>query len=283
MNSLYTLALRQSASIQADLASYEQAIAQGSQTSGLNGQITASLAALDRTVEDYDSMARREIVDEKREKALGRVARFREDYSALRKQYDKAKTTSANQKAANDRDALFASTTSGISSGASFSISNRRPNPLSQPPQQSTAESPFSSINMSSSSAPSSNQNNGNSAEIGGSIYRPNSPYRSEFNHSVHNNPRTKAALGENDFLSSTGQTLDAYIAQGQAVLNGLANQRDMLKGTKRKLLSAANTLGLSRSTIQYIERRTTGDFYILIIGGAFTLLSFYFILKWFG
>lgn len=52
---------------------------------------------------------------------------------------------------------------------------------------------------------------------------------------------------------------------------------------TRTRLLSAANTLGLSRDTIQFIERRTKGDFYILIGGGTFTLVSFYFILKWFG
>lgn len=138
----------------------------------------------------------------------------------------------------------------------------------------------------------------------GGTSFRPNSPFN-DFGTSVHNNSRTKHALGENDFLHSTGATLDAYIAQGQAVLGNLSMQKDMLKGaspfssfflrrgkanggfdglgTKRRLLSAANTLGLSRTTIQYIERRTTGDFYILLGGGTFTLVAFYFILKWFG
>jgi hypothetical protein len=33
--------------------------------------------------------------------------------------------------------------------------------------------------------------------------------------------------------------------------------QKGMLKGTKRKLLDAANTLGLSRETIGWVERRT--------------------------
>lgn len=53
--------------------------------------------------------------------------------------------------------------------------------------------------------------------------------------------------------------------------------------GTQRRLLSAANTLGLSRETITFIERRTKGDYYILLGGGAFTLLSFYLILRYFG
>jgi Golgi SNAP receptor complex protein 2 len=134
-----------------------------------------------------------------------------------------------------------------------------------------------------------------------------NNPYAhdSSFSASVHNNSRTKGALDESSYLASTGSALDAYIAQGTAVLGNLATQRDMLKGgshisvlsascrltdgrsslvgTKKRLLSAANTLGLSRNTIQYIERRTKGDFYILLGGGTFVLVSFYFILKWFG
>lgn len=55
------------------------------------------------------------------------------------------------------------------------------------------------------------------------------------------------------------------------------------LPGTQRRLLSAANTLGLSRETITFIERRTKGDYYILLGGGAFTLFCFYLILRYFG
>lgn len=75
MNALYTHALRQSTSLQADLTALEQAYAAPAgtktNTASLNGQITASFAAFDRTVDDYDTMARREIVEAKREKAIG--------------------------------------------------------------------------------------------------------------------------------------------------------------------------------------------------------------------
>lgn len=77
MNALYTHALRQSTSLQADLTALEQAYTSSppsSNTASLNGQITASFAAFDRTVDDYDTMARREIVEAKREKAIGCVA-----------------------------------------------------------------------------------------------------------------------------------------------------------------------------------------------------------------
>jgi Golgi SNAP receptor complex protein 2 len=51
------------------------------------------------------------------------------------------------------------------------------------------------------------------------------------FNSSIHNNARTNHALDESSFMNQTGSTLDAYIAQGQAVLGNLAVQKDVLKG----------------------------------------------------
>lgn len=97
MNALYTHALRQTQSITADLALLESSITRSSSngeantstsspygsygnpspslqgngvdTAGLNGQIVASLAALQRTVEDYEGMAKRELVEANKGKA----------------------------------------------------------------------------------------------------------------------------------------------------------------------------------------------------------------------
>jgi Golgi SNAP receptor complex protein 2 len=96
MNALYTHALRQTQSITADLALLESSVARSSEsasgsagssspygygnpspslqgngvdTAGLNGQIVASLAALQRTVEDYEGMAKRELVEANKAKA----------------------------------------------------------------------------------------------------------------------------------------------------------------------------------------------------------------------
>lgn len=102
MNSLYTLALRQSASLSSDVKQLDSLSSPSPSpaptptprpppSSALHGQINASLAAFDRTIDDYDSMARREIVDAKREKALARVARFRDELAELRKEYDRVK------------------------------------------------------------------------------------------------------------------------------------------------------------------------------------------------
>jgi len=71
------------------------------------------------------------------------------------------------------------------------------------------------------------------------------------------NQPRDDFALREHTFLQESENNIDNYIAQGRAVLENLVEQRGMLKGTKRKLLDAANTLGMSRETIGWVERRT--------------------------
>lgn len=67
---------------------------------------------------------------------------------------------------------------------------------------------------------------------------------------------RDHHALNEHSFIQSTETRLDEFIAQGREVLDNLVDQRNVLKGTQRRLLDAANTLGLSREVIGWIERR---------------------------
>lgn len=47
------------------------------------GQISASLAAMSRTVDDYDSMAKREMIKAKQEKAIMYVGAFMETINFL--------------------------------------------------------------------------------------------------------------------------------------------------------------------------------------------------------
>jgi Golgi SNAP receptor complex protein 2 len=70
-------------------------------------------------------------------------------------------------------------------------------------------------------------------------------------------NLREDHALREHSFIDSTENQLDAFIAQGREILDNLVDQRNVLKGTQRRLLDAANTLGLSRDVIGWIEKRT--------------------------
>jgi Golgi SNAP receptor complex protein 2 len=67
---------------------------------------------------------------------------------------------------------------------------------------------------------------------------------------------REDHVLREHTFLQNTEEQLDGFLAQGKAVLDNLLDQRGVLKGTQRRLLDAANTLGLSRDVIGWIERR---------------------------
>lgn len=69
-------------------------------------------------------------------------------------------------------------------------------------------------------------------------------------------NLREDHALREHSFINNTSAQLDDFLAQGRAVYDDLVDQRTMLKGTQRRLLDAANTLGLSRNVIGWIERR---------------------------
>lgn len=78
---------------------------------------------------------------------------------------------------------------------------------------------------------------------------------------------REDHALREQNFFASTNSALDEYIARGQAVLGDLGTQREMLKGTQKKLYSVANTLGVSGDTIRMIERRAREDKWIFWAG----------------
>jgi golgi SNAP receptor complex member 2 len=73
---------------------------------------------------------------------------------------------------------------------------------------------------------------------------------------SPFSNLRENYALREHTFIQETEARLDDFLAQGREALDNLIDQRNMLKGTQRRLLDAANTLGLSRDVIGWIERR---------------------------
>ena len=66
--------------------------------------------------------------------------------------------------------------------------------------------------------------------------------------------------MREQTFLSSTNTQLDEFIERGRAVLGDLGQQREILKGTQRRLYSVANTLGVSGETIRRVERRAKQD-----------------------
>ncbi|KAI9218530.1 hypothetical protein BC828DRAFT_399541 [Blastocladiella britannica] len=60
---------------------------------------------------------------------------------------------------------------------------------------------------------------------------------------------------------------LDDFLAMGQSVLGNLSDQRATLKRTHRRMLDAANTIGVSRQLMSYIERRGTQDKWLFLSG----------------
>lgn len=85
---------------------------------------------------------------------------------------------------------------------------------------------------------------------------------------------RETHALREQNFMSSTNAALDEYLERGRAVLGDLGDQREMLKGTQKKLYSVANTLGVSGDTIRMVERRAKQDKWIFW-AGAISFFAF--------
>ena len=60
-------------------------------TTDIAGQITTTLGALSRLIDDYDSMARKEMVTAAREKANIRVAKLKTEHRELKARFERAK------------------------------------------------------------------------------------------------------------------------------------------------------------------------------------------------
>lgn len=94
-------------------------------------------------------------------------------------------------------------------------------------------------------------------------------------------NARENAALGEQSFFGSANATLDEYLERGRAVLGDLGDQREMLKGTQKKLYSVGSTLGISGDTIRMIDRRARQDKWIFWGCVVVFVIFVYFVLRW--
>lgn len=73
--------------------------------------------------------------------------------------------------------------------------------------------------------------------------------------------------MREQGFMSSTNAALDEYLERGRAIVGDLGDQREMLKGTQKKLYSVGTTLGISGDTIRMVERRAKQDKWIFWAG----------------
>jgi len=84
--------------------------------------------------------------------------------------------------------------------------------------------------------------------------------------------------------LQESGQMLDNVLEQGRDVLRNLGKQNSTIKNARRKLLDAANVMGLSNSLVNVIDRRHTMDKYLVYAGMVASMLllfGLYYWLKW--
>ena len=130
-----------------------------------------------------------------------------------------------------------------------------------RPHHASTPENPYSQASLAANAASSSQFAPSRS-------YNPSAP--NAYSAGAHAYPeasREDHALRENSFFAQTNTQLDEFLDRGRAVLGDLGDQREMLKGTQRRLYSVANTLGISGDTIRMVERRAKQDKWIFWAG----------------
>ncbi|ORY59750.1 transporter BOS1 [Pseudomassariella vexata] len=230
MNTAFNSALKQSNAIRRDLSQIPSP-----PTPAALGSLSASLTAFSRTIEDYNNLAKQELVEDKQQKAYDRLKNFRNELAEYRESYASLKTQREDAQHTQNRAELL----------------GRRPFATSTP------ENPYA--------------NYGAGVDTGGDPdVVPTNRYGSggivgggQMSMGTGDYTRENHAMREQNFFASTNNALDEYIARGQAVLGDLGSQREMMKHTQKRLYSVANTLGISGDTIRMVERRAKEDKWI--------------------
>jgi len=239
MNPLFNSALKQSTAVRKDLDTFAAAPATASPA--LQGQLSTTLTSLNRTVQDYENLSRSELNAEKKEKAVERIKNFRADLASYRAQFDQLKK---------EREA-------SINSNNRSELLGRRPH------HAATPENPYAhaSSSVGNSAFAPAHRNTQDGLQFGGGGGQ-------------QNFTREEHALREQSFFATANSQLDEYLDRGRAVLGDLGQQREILKGTQKRLYSVANTLGVSGDTIRMVERRAMQDKWIFW-GGVVVFFSF--------
>lgn len=208
----------------------------------LLGQLAASLASLSRTVDDYSALSKKELIPEKQQKAFDRIKNFRSELADYRTQFDRLRKER--------EDAVCAQQTLHrvlpILTPYQQSVSNHNELLGRRPHHAATPENPYAQSSLPQST----------------SAFAPTSSGLG-FGASPADYNRETNALREQSFFSNTHNQLDDFLDRGRAVLADLGQQREVLKGTQRRLYSVANTLGVSGDTIRMVERRARQDKWI--------------------
>ncbi|KAK2624471.1 hypothetical protein QTJ16_006421 [Diplocarpon rosae] len=237
MNTLFNTALKQSTSLKRDLAT---PLSGQPLSPSFLGQISASLTSFSRTLDSYADLLKTELNPSKKEKAEERLKSFRAELQSFREEFKELKLQNEDVQSNVNRQELL----------------GRRPHHAATPDNPYSNASISTNPNVSSPWAP---------ANVSG---------QSTLSMQSGDMTRENHALREQNFFANTHTALDEYLARGQAVLGDLGQQREILKGTQKKLYSVANTLGVSGDTIRMIERRAKQDKWIFY-AGALTFFGF--------
>jgi Golgi SNAP receptor complex protein 2 len=73
--------------------------------------------------------------------------------------------------------------------------------------------------------------------------------------------------------FQNANRGVDDLLQSGAGILENLRDQRVTMKSAHRRLYDIANTLGLSNTTMRFIEKRAYQDQFILFGGMVFTLI----------
>ncbi|MCJ1308299.1 protein transport protein bos1 [Agyrium rufum] len=233
MNSLFNAAVKQSKAVRNDLDTFSQS--QGAISPALQGQISATLTSFSRTIDDYYETSKKEFNTAKQEKARERIKTFRAELLDYRQTFERLKKDREETVSSQNRNELL----------------GRRPH------HAQTPENPYAQSNLPSYSAfapSSSSSTNGNTMSFGS-------------NPSQQNQSRESHALREQSFFQQGNAQLDEFLDRGRAVLGDLGQQREILKGTQKRLYSVGTTLGISGDTIRMVERRAKQDKWIFWAG----------------
>ncbi|KAL7811216.1 hypothetical protein V8C44DRAFT_358388 [Trichoderma aethiopicum] len=227
-NVAYNTVLRQSKAIRSDLANLESKPAP---TPADIGSVSVSLTSFSKSLDEYHSLARQELVPKKQEEAYERVKRFREELSEFRAKLDVVKRAREEAQHHHNRSEL-----------------------LGRRPYNATPENPYASA------APTTTTH---------SSFQPRhtSSHSASLTTGAGDDLREAHAFREQNFFNNTNHALDDFIARGQAVLGDLGQQRETLKNTQKRLYGIANTLGVSGDTIRMVERRAREDKWIFVAG----------------
>lgn len=259
MNALSNSITRQATALKKDLDNYASSTAS---TPALQGQLSASMTSLSRTIDDYQQAVSVELVEAKKATGAEKLLRFKSELAEYRQRFADLKNDREQQNEAQARSELL----------------GRRPH-ASQTPENPYADAAISSGATGGNVNPLFRTNNPN-FQPGAGGQNSYSSYQSPYGLG-NDNARESHALREQSFFSAGNSTLDEYIQRGRDVLGDLGDQRETLKGVQKKIYNVGNTLGISGDTIRMVERRAKQDKWIFWGGVVVFVVFVYFVLRY--